>query len=99
MEKSKEMRNFEIDPATMPDGYPCAKCVRSCTIQPCIRFRIFYEEFMHKCRVATGCETPSRERKFQEYVETKNTLDLFGGALSLDEVLAVCKEPEEGEPG
>ena len=33
---------------------------------------------MHKCRVATGCETPSRERKFQEYVETKNTLDLFG---------------------
>ena len=34
---------------------------------------------MHKCRVATGCETPSRERKFKEYVETKNTLDLFWG--------------------
>ena len=33
----------------------------------------------YKCRVATGCETPSRERKFQEYVETKNMLDLFGG--------------------
>lgn len=28
-----------------------------------------------------------------------SALDLFGGALSLDEVLAVCKEPEEGEPG
>ena len=79
MEKSKERSDFEIDPATMPEGYPCAKCARSCTIQPCVRFRIFYEEFMHKCRVATGCETPSRERKFQEYVETKNMLNLFGG--------------------
>lgn len=77
MEKIKERRKVEIDPATMPEGYPCSKCVRSCTIHPCIRFRIFYEEFMHKCRVATGCETPSRERKFQEYVETKNMLDLF----------------------
>ena len=79
MEESDEMHTIEIDPAMMPEGYPCAKCARSCAIKPCVRFRIFYEEFMHACRVATGCETPSRERKFQECVETKNTLDMFGG--------------------
>ena len=77
MEKSKERSNFEIDPATMPEGYPCAKCVRSCTIQPCIRFRIFYEEFMHRCRVATECETPSREEQFREHVKTLAMFDQF----------------------
>lgn len=77
MEKIKERRKVEIDPATMPEGYPCAKCVRSCTIQPCVRFRIFYEEFMHKCRVATGCETPSREEQFREHVKTLAMFDKF----------------------
>lgn len=78
MEKIKERRKkVEIDPATMPEGYPCAKCVRSCTMQPCVRFRIFYEEFMHRCRVASGCETPSREEQFRENVKTLKMFDQF----------------------
>lgn len=81
MDKSKARHKIEIDPATMPEGYPCAKCVRSCTRQPCIRFRIFYAEFMHKCRVATGCETPEREEQFREHVKKLkkklNMLDQF----------------------
>ena len=77
MDKSKERSDFEIDPATMPEGYPCAKCARSCTIQPCIRFRIFYEEFMHRCRVATGCETPEREEQFREHVKKLAMFDQF----------------------
>lgn len=77
MEKSKASHKIEIDPAAMPEGYPCAKCVRSCTIQPCVRFRIFYEEFMHKCRVATGCETPSREEQFREHIKTLAMFDRF----------------------
>ena len=77
MAETKERRKIEIDPAAMPEGYPCATCVRSCTIQPCVRFRIFYEEFMHKCRVATGCETPSREEQFREHVKTLAMFDQF----------------------
>ena len=77
MAKSNGRRKIEIDPAEMPEGYPCSKCVRSCTIQPCVRFRIYYEEFMHKCRVATGCETPSREEQFREHVKTLAMFDQF----------------------
>ena len=77
MAESKGRREIEIDPAAMPEGYPCAKCVLSCTIQPCVRFRIFYEEFMHACRVATGCETPSREEQFREHVKTLKMFDKF----------------------
>ncbi len=77
MDKSKARHKIEIDPATMPEGHPCAKCVRSCTIQPCVRFRIFYEEFMHRCRVATGCETPSREEQFREHIKTLAMFDQF----------------------
>ena len=77
MEKSKARHKIEIDTAAMPEGYPCATCVRSCTIQPCIRFRIFYAEFMHRCRVATGCETPEREEQFREHVKKLNMFDKF----------------------
>lgn len=77
MKKSKARHKIEIDPATMPEGYPCAKCARSCTIQPCVRFRIFYEEFMHRCRVASGCKTPSREEQFREHIKTLAMFDQF----------------------
>ena len=77
MEKSKARHKIEIDTATMPEGYPCDKCARSCTIQPCVRFRIFYEEFMHRCRVASGCETPSREEQFREHIKTLAMFDQF----------------------
>ena len=77
MAKSNGRRKIEIDPATMPEGYPCSKCARSCTIQPCVRFRIFYEEFMHRCRVASGCETPSREEQFREHIKTLAMFDQF----------------------
>ena len=77
MEKRKARHKIEIDTAAMPEGYPCATCVRSCTIQPCIRFRIFYAEFMHRCRVATGCETPEREEQFREHVKKLNMFDKF----------------------
>lgn len=78
MAETKERRKIEIDPAAMPEGYPCAQCVRTCHGNPCIRFKIFYAEFMHKCRVATGCETPSRARQYRKYVETQNMLERFG---------------------
>ena len=77
MDKRKARHKIEIDPAAMPEGYPCDKCVRSCTIQPCVRFRIFYEEFMHRCRVASGCETPSREEQFREHIKTLAMFDQF----------------------
>ena len=77
MAETKERRKIEIDPEAMPEGYPCDKCARSCTIQPCVRFRIFYEEFMHRCRVATGCETPSREEQFREHVKTLAMFEQF----------------------
>ena len=38
----------------------------------------FYAEFMHRCRVATGCETPPRERQYRKYVETQNLIARFG---------------------
>ena len=78
MAETKERRKVEIDPAAMPEGYPCAKCVRTCNAKPCIRFQIFYAEFMHRCRVATGCETPSRERQYRKYVETQTMIARFG---------------------
>ena len=90
MKKSKARHKIEIDPATMPYGYPCATCVRSCTIQPCVRFRIFYAEFMHKCRVATGCETPEREEQFREHVKTLAMFDQF------DEEDATTSREERG---
>lgn len=78
MAETKERRKIEIDHAAMPEGYPCAKCVRTCNGKPCIRFQIFYAEFIHRCRVATGCETPPRERQYRKYVETQNLLARFG---------------------
>lgn len=59
MAETKGRRKIEIDPAAMPEGYPCAKCEQTCNEtcngRPCIKFKIFYAEFMHRCRVATGC--------------------------------------------
>ena len=82
MEKSKARHKTEIDPATMPEGYPCAKCEQTCKEtcngRQCARFKIFYAEFMHRCRVATGCETPTRERQYHKYVETQTMISRFG---------------------
>lgn len=78
MAETKERRKIEIDPAAMPEGYPCAKCEQTCNGQPCVRFKIFYAEFMHRCRVAAGCETPTRERQYRKYVETQTMIARFG---------------------
>ena len=82
MAETKERRKIEIDPAAMPEGYPCAKCEQTCNEtcngRPCIRFKVFYAEFMHRCRVATGCETPSREKQYRKYVETQTMIARFG---------------------
>lgn len=78
MAETKERRKIEIDPAAMPEGYPCAKCEQTCNGRPCVRFKVFYAEFMHKCRVATGCETPTRERQYRKYVETQTMIARFG---------------------
>lgn len=40
--------------------------------------RFFYAEFMHKCRVAAGCETSARERQYRKYVETQTMIARFG---------------------
>ena len=32
---------------------------------------------MHRCRVATGCETPAREEQFREHVKTLAMFDQF----------------------
>lgn len=78
MAETKERRKIEIDPAAMPEGYPCAKCKQTCNGRPCVRFKVFYAEFMHQCRVATGCETPTRERQYRKYVETQTMIARFG---------------------
>lgn len=78
MAETKERRKIEIDPAAMPEGYPCTKCEQTCNRKPCVRFVIFYAEFMHKCRVAAGCETPTRERQYRKYVETQTIISRFG---------------------
>lgn len=78
MAETKERRKIEIDPAAMPEGYPCAKCETTCNDRPCVRFKIFYAEFMHRCRVATGCETPARERQYRKYIETQTMIARFG---------------------
>lgn len=80
--KTKARHKIEIDPAAMPEGYPCAKCEQTCNEtcngRPCIRFKIFYAEFMHRCRVAAGCETPTREKQYRKYVETQTMISRFG---------------------
>lgn len=78
MTETKKRNKIEIDPAAMPEGYPCAKCEQTCNGRPCVRFKIFYAEFMHRCRVATGCETPTRERQYRKYVETQTMIARFG---------------------
>lgn len=78
MTETKERRKIKIDPAAMPEGYPCAKCEQTCKGRPCVRFKIFYAEFMHKCRVETGRETPSREKQYRKYVETQTMIARFG---------------------
>lgn len=78
MAETKERRKIEIDPAAMPEGYPCAKCEQTCNGRPCGRLKVFYAEFMHKCRVAAGCETPARERQYRKYVETQTMIARLG---------------------
>ena len=62
----------------MPDGYPCKDCKRemrqSCST-PCPRFKIYYAEFMHRCRVACGRETPEKEARYKAYVALQMMAD------------------------
>lgn len=38
---------------------------------PCVAMRIFYADFMHRCRVAARIETEEREEIYRRYVEAQ----------------------------
>lgn len=61
----------EIRAEDMPKDWPCGRCARKRCNMPCVAMRIFYADFMHRCRVAARVETEEREEIYRRYVEAQ----------------------------
>lgn len=61
----------EIRAEDMPKDWPCGRCTRKRCNMPCVAMRIFYADFMHRCRVAARIETEEREEIYRKYVEAQ----------------------------
>lgn len=61
----------EIRAEDMPKDWPCGRCARKRCSMPCVAMRIFYADFMHRCRVAARVETEEREEIYRKYVEAQ----------------------------
>lgn len=62
---------MEIRAEDMPKDWPCGRCAKKRCNVPCVAMRIFYAEFMHRCRVAARIETDEREGIYRKYVDAQ----------------------------
>lgn len=65
----------EIRAEDMPRDWPCGRCTRKHCGVPCVAMRIFYADFMHRCRVAARVETEEREEIYRRYVEVQRNVE------------------------
>lgn len=61
----------------LPADFPCRGCCRAesgtCG-QACGRLWIYYADFMHRCRVICGRETPERQTEYEQFVRRQRMM-------------------------
>lgn len=62
---------MEVRAEDMPKDWPCGRCAKKRCNIPCVAMRIFYADFMHKCRAAARIETEEREEIYRKYVDAQ----------------------------